>query len=73
MGARGPIGPVPSKASILAAVEDQFYDIRRQLSIQLSRTAQVQQQLDEHKREMAEMRLQLQGALDLLKKWLSKD
>jgi len=45
-GERGPTGPPPSRAIILAAVEEQVGDIRRQLEIQLTRFGQVQAQLD---------------------------
>lgn len=45
-GERGPIGPPPTRAQILAAVEEQFADIRKQLDIQLTRFGQLQAQLD---------------------------
>lgn len=45
-GKRGPAGPPPTRAVILAAVEEQFGDIRRQLEIQLTRFGQIQAQLD---------------------------
>jgi hypothetical protein len=45
-GQRGPAGPAPSRAIILAAVEEQVVDIRKQLEIQLTRFGQVQAQLD---------------------------
>ena len=46
-GERGPAGPAPSRADILAVVEDQFRDIRKQLDIQFTRFAQLQAQLDQ--------------------------
>jgi hypothetical protein len=46
-GERGPAGPTPSRADILAVVEDQFYEMRRQLDVQLTRFAQLQTQLDQ--------------------------
>lgn len=45
-GERGPTGPGPSGAQILAAVEEQFADIRKQLDIQLTRFGQLQAHLD---------------------------
>jgi hypothetical protein len=46
-GERGPAGPAPSRADILAVVEDQFYEMRKQLDVQLTRFAQLQAQLDQ--------------------------
>ena len=34
-------------AEVLALVDDQFMEIRKQLDLQLKRTAQLQQQLDQ--------------------------
>ena len=45
-GARGPAGPSLSRARILAAVEEQFADIRTELDVQLTRFGQLQAQLD---------------------------
>src|SRR5687768_137493 len=48
-GAQGPIGPAGPKMKadeVLALVDDQFVEIRKQLNIQLQRTAQLQLQLD---------------------------
>jgi hypothetical protein len=45
-GERGPAGPVPSRAQILAAVDDQLAEIRKQLAIQLTRFGQLQMQVD---------------------------
>ena len=45
-GARGPAGPSLSRAEILAAVEEQFADIRDELNVQLTRFGQLQAQLD---------------------------
>ena len=36
-----------TSAEVLALVEDQFYEIRRQLDMQLQRFAQLQLQLDQ--------------------------
>jgi len=46
-GERGPAGPMPSRADILAVVEDQFFEMRKQLDLQLTRFAQLQVQLDQ--------------------------
>ncbi|MFN2509246.1 MAG: collagen-like protein [Chthoniobacterales bacterium] len=46
-GERGPAGPPPSRADILALVEDQFSEMRKQLDVQLTRFAQLQMQLDQ--------------------------
>ena len=35
------------RADVLAMVEDQFYEIRKQLDLQLMRFAQLQTQLDQ--------------------------
>lgn len=49
-GARGPAGPAGPKlnrADVLAMVEDQFAEIRKELSLQLARMGQIQVQLDQ--------------------------
>ena len=46
-GAQGPVGPTMSRADILAVVDDQFNVMRKQLETQLTRMAQIQQQLDQ--------------------------
>ena len=46
-GPTGPTGPEVSRADILAMVEDQFVEIRKEMSLQLSRMAQIQVQLDQ--------------------------
>jgi Collagen triple helix repeat (20 copies) len=49
-GERGPAGPAGPKmrpAEVLALVDDQFLEIRKQLDLQLKRTAQLQLQLDQ--------------------------
>ncbi len=38
---------MPNRADILAVVEDQFGEIRKQLDVQLTRFAQLQMQLDQ--------------------------
>ena len=44
-GVRGPAGPSLASADILAVVEDQFYDVRRRLDLQLTRTTELHQSL----------------------------
>ena len=46
-GPAGPPGPKMKPAEVLALVEDQFYEIRKQLDMQLQRFAQLQAQLDQ--------------------------
>ena len=45
-GARGARGPSPTREQILNAVHAEFDEMRKQLTIQIERTAQMQQQLD---------------------------
>ena len=47
MGPAGPAGTTPTRADILAMVEDQFLEIRKELSLQLARMGQIQTQLDQ--------------------------
>ncbi len=46
-GPAGPEGPKMRPAEVLALVDDQFNEIRKQLDLQLKRFAQVQVQLDQ--------------------------
>jgi hypothetical protein len=55
-GPRGPAGLPMAPADILAVVEDQFYDVRKRLDAQLTRTAEIQQQLEGQRKEIAELR-----------------
>ena len=71
-GPRGPAGPVMAPADILAVVEDQFYDVRKRLDAQLTRTAEVQQQLEGQRKEIAELRRTVNLAHRLLKELLAK-
>ena len=57
---------------ILAVVEDQFYDVRKRLDMQLKSTAAIQQQLDEQRREIADLRRTDGLAHRLLKQLLAK-
>lgn len=67
MGPQGPVGPVATRTDILAAVDEQFAELRRQMDIQLHRTAQVQQQIDSQRRDVAELREQLKRVHATLK------
>lgn len=57
-------------ADILAVVEDQFYDVRKRLDAQLTRTAEIQQQLEGQRKEIAELRRTVNFAQRLLKEVL---
>ena len=46
-GAPGTAGPRMKRAEVLALVEDQFFEIRKQLDLQLRRTGELQAQLDQ--------------------------
>lgn len=62
-----------ARADILAVVEDQFYDVRKRLDVQLERTAQLQAQLDAQNREMAAIRQQVDLVHGLLKQLMARD
>ena len=57
---------------ILAVVEDQFYDVRKRLDVQLKRTEEIQRQFDDQRKEIAELRRTVGLAHDLLKQLLAK-
>ena len=59
-------------ADILAVVEDQFYDVRKRLDVQLTRTAEIQQQLDGQRQEIVELRRTVNLAHRLLKQLVGK-
>ena len=59
-------------ADILAVVEDQFYDLRKRLDAQLTRTAEIEQQLKGQRKEIAELRRTVNLAHRLLKELLAK-
>ena len=61
-----------SRATILAVVEDQFYDVRKRLDLQLTRTADMQQQLDGQRREIGDLRRTVEEAHSLLKQLVAK-
>ena len=56
-----------SKADVLAVVADQFDDIRRRLDVQLTRTGQLQEQLDRQHQETIALREQFTEVQELLK------
>ena len=62
-----------ARADILAVVEDQFYDVRRRLDVQLERTGQLQAQIDAQHKEMVALREQVNLVHDLLKKLIPRD
>jgi hypothetical protein len=59
-------------ADILAVVEDQFFDVRKRLETQLTRTAEIQQQLDAQRKEIADLHHAVNAAHSLLKQLLAK-
>lgn len=46
-GPTGPPGPKVQRAEILAVVDDQFVEVRRNFKTQLKHTSKIQTQLDE--------------------------
>ena len=72
-GPAGPVGPSMARADILAVVEDQFYDVRKRLDVQLERTGQLQAQIDAQHKEMVALRQQVDLVHDLLKKLIARD
>ncbi len=46
-GLTGPKGPRVNRADVLAMVDDQFLDIRKEMALQLTRMSQIQMQLDQ--------------------------
>ena len=61
-----------ARADILAVVEDQFYDVRKRLDLQLTRSAEIQQQLDRQQKEIAELRRTVNMAHRLLRQLIAK-
>jgi hypothetical protein len=59
-------------ADILAVVEDQFYDVRKQLDLQLARTADLQQQLDAQRHDIGDLRRAVDLAHGLLKQLIGR-
>lgn len=70
-GERGPAGPSTTRTTILAAVNGQFEEIQKQLDLQLTRTAQVQMELDKQHRELSEVHTQLGEVKAALKQLLT--
>ena len=69
-GAQGPQGlqgPSMSRTDVLAIVADQFDDIRHRLDVQLTRTGQLQEQLDHQHKETVALQEQLSQVQALLK------
>ena len=62
-----------ARADILAVVEDQFYEIRKRLDVQLVRTGELQAQIDAHRAETALLREQVDLVHDLMKKLTAQD
>jgi hypothetical protein len=62
-----------ARADILAVVEDQFYDVRKRLDVQLERTGQLQAQIDAQHQEMVALRQQVDLVHDLLKKLMARE
>ncbi len=55
-GPRGPAGPAVSKAEMLAAVAGEFAEVNQRLETQLTRIAQLQQQMDQQRKDIVETR-----------------
>jgi hypothetical protein len=47
MGPAGPAGPKVKRAEILAVIDDEFGEVRRNFKTQLKHTTKIQKQLDE--------------------------
>ena len=73
VGPQGPPGPQMARADVLAVVEDQFYEIRQRLDVQLVRTSELQAQIDLQHQEMIRLREQVELVHGLLKKLVSQD
>ena len=57
-----------SRADVIAVVEDQFYEVRKRLDLQLERTEKLQVQIDEQRKETARILEQVELVHALLKK-----
>ncbi len=68
VGLTGPAGPKMKPAEVLALVDDQFVEIRKQFYIQLQRTAQLQLQLDKIQKQTSDACSTLDTVHELLKK-----
>ena len=67
-GPRGPAGDSANRADILAVVEDQFSQVRKELTIQLQRMAQLQQQFDGFLKRAEDLQRQLDEIHALVKR-----
>ena len=56
-----------SRADILAVVDDQFSEMRRQLDVQITRTGQVQREVDALRKDTTELRRELSEVHELVK------
>ena len=54
-GERGRPGPVATRSQILAAVQNEFDVVRKEMRVQLERMAQIQRQLDSIERMLSTM------------------
>jgi septal ring factor EnvC (AmiA/AmiB activator) len=59
-----------SEPDILAAVDDQLSELRKQLSVQLTRTGQVQAELDRQRSDLRDVHEQLRQLQVALKRFL---
>jgi hypothetical protein len=62
-----------SRTDVLAVVEDEFYEIRKRLDVQLVRIAELQAQIDAQHKETALLREQVELVHALLKKLVAPD
>ena len=61
------------RADVLAVVEDQFYEIRQRLDVQLARIGELQAQIVEQHTETSRLREQVALVHGLLKKLVAQD
>jgi hypothetical protein len=54
-GQRGPAGPAATRSQILAAVQNEFDVVRKELRVQVERMAQIQRQLDSIERLLTQL------------------
>ena len=69
-GARGPVGPAASQADILAVVDNQLSEIRNQLTVQMTRTGQIQAELDRARRDTTQLHDQVERVQATLKRFM---
>ena len=62
-----------ARADIIAVVEDQFYEIRQRLDVQLARTGELQSHIDAHRKETARLHEQVELVHGLLKQLITED